>query len=261
MRKSKTLARWRSGQPARLCSLGHFIPAYVRHAAAAGYDCIWLDLEHRCMSEREVQSLLAYFHLADIDCLLRAPTLEKTRLYRYLEDGAAGLMIPHVSTAEKARLLVDAMKFPPLGDRGLDGAGLDSDFLLAAGEAYLDAANRETFLVVQIETPQAVANVEEIAAVPGVEALFIGPGDLGLRLSRTKTELTLEAATAKVAAAAARHGKAWGCPASSLEQVKSLQAQGARLIAYGGDFLAFRDMLATRGQELAQLNGPIPAAS
>jgi 2-keto-3-deoxy-L-rhamnonate aldolase RhmA len=250
MRKSKTLARWRAGQPARLCSLGHFNPPYVRHAAAAGYDCIWLDLEHRPMEQREVQALLAYFHLADIDCMLRPPTLEKTRLYRYLEDGAAGLMIPHVSTAEKARLLVEAVKFPPLGDRGLDGAGFDSDYLFAAGEAYIDEANRETFLVVQIETPQAVANVEEIAAVPGVAALFVGPGDLGLRLARTKTELTLEQATAKVAAAAARHGKAWGCPAATLEQVRQFQSQGARLIAYGGDFQAFRDMLATRGREL-----------
>lgn len=252
MRKSKTLARWRAGQPARLCSLGHFIPAYIRHAAAAGYDCIWLDLEHRCMSDREVLALLAYFHLADIDCMLRAPTLEKTRLYRYLEDGAAGLMIPHVSTAEKARLLVEAIKFPPLGDRGLDGASFDSDFLLGYSDAYTEEANRETFLVVQIETPQAIANVEEIAAVPGVDGLFIGPGDLGLRIKKLNTDFTLEQATAKVAAAATRHNKAWGCPASTLEQVRRLQQQGARLIAYGGDFVAFRDMLAARGKELAE---------
>lgn len=74
--------------------------------------------------------MLANFHLADIDCLLRAPTLEKTRLYRYLEDGATGLMIPHVSTAEKAKSLVESVEFPPIGDRGIDGAGLDSDFYL-----------------------------------------------------------------------------------------------------------------------------------
>jgi 4-hydroxy-2-oxoheptanedioate aldolase len=255
MRKSKTLARWRAGQPARMCSLGHFVPAYIRHAAAAGYDCIWLDLEHRAMTDREVQALLAYFHLADIDCMLRAATLEKTRLYRYLEDGAAGLMIPHVSTVEKARLLVEAVKFPPLGDRGLDGASFDSDFLLSWGENYTEDANRETFLVVQIETPQAVANVEEIAAVPGLDGLFVGPGDLGLRIARHKPGYTLEQAIAKVAAAAERHGKAWGCPATSIDQVRQFQAQGAQLIAYGGDFQAFRDMLATRGRELEQAYG------
>ena len=118
MRKSKTLARIRNGEPVRICSLGHFIPAYAQYAARAGFDCIWLDLEHRAMNDREVQALLAFFHKFDIDCMLRPSTLEKARLYRYLEDGATGLMIPHVSTSEKARLLVDACKFPPLGDRG-----------------------------------------------------------------------------------------------------------------------------------------------
>ncbi len=253
MRKSKTLARLRAGDPVRMCSLGHFIPAYIRHAAHFGYDCIWLDLEHRAMTDREVQALLAYFHLFDIDCMLRAPTLEKTRLYRYLEDGATGLMIPHVSTAEKARMLVDAVKFPPLGDRGLDGAGLDSDFFLGYGDDYTDEVNRETFLVVQIETPQAVANIDEIAAVDGVDGLFIGPGDLGLRIKKTPTDLTLDIAEQKVAAAAKRHGKAWGCPAGSPDKVKQLREQGAQLIAYGGDFRAFMAMLEKSASELNEV--------
>ena len=207
------------------------------------------------MSDREVQTLLAYFHLCDIDCMLRAPTLEKTRLYRYLEDGATGLMIPHVSTAEKARMLVDAVKFPPLGDRGIDGAGLDSDFLLDGGDDYIDAANRETFLVVQIETPQAVANVDEIAAVEGVDGLFIGPGDLGLRIKRTETDLTLGEASNKVAAAAKQHGKAWGCPGSSIEHVKQLRDQGAQLVAYGGEFRTLMDMLKNSAAELDEVYG------
>ncbi|MBI2480838.1 MAG: 4-hydroxy-2-oxovalerate aldolase [Planctomycetia bacterium] len=255
MRKSKTLAKLRAGNPVRMCSLGHFIPEYIRFAAHYGYDCIWLDLEHRAMTDREAQALLAYFHLFDIDCMLRAPTLEKTRLYRYLEDGAAGLMIPHVSTAEKARMLVDFVKFPPLGDRGLDGAGLDSDFILAGGDDYTDEANRETFLVVQIETPEAVANVEEIAAVRGVDGLFIGPGDLGLRINKTKTELTLDAAIEKVAAASKRHGKAWGCPAASADKVQQLREQGAQLIAHGGEFRAIMNALEECSSVLNEVYG------
>ncbi len=130
------------------------------------------------MSDREAQALLAYFYLFDIDCMLRPPTLEKTRLYRYLEDGATGLMIPHVSTAEKARMLVDAVKFPPIGDRGLDGAGLDSDFILAGGEDYIEAANRETLVCVQLEEEAAIHNAEEILAVDHVDVFFVGPADL-----------------------------------------------------------------------------------
>src|SRR5207253_5174980 len=104
MRPSKSLRRIRAGQPVRMCSMGLFNPAYVRWAAHCGFDCIWLDLEHKALELRELQALLAHFHLHDIDCMLRPPTLDKTGLYRYLEEGATGLMIPMVSTAEKARM-------------------------------------------------------------------------------------------------------------------------------------------------------------
>ena len=227
MRRSKTLARIRNQEAVRICSLGHFIPSYLRHAAHFGFDCIWLDLEHRLIDEREVQSLLAFGHMHDIDIMVRVPTLEKTRLYRYLEDGATGVMVPHVSTPEKARMLVEAVKFPPLGDRGLDGAGLDSDFVLGGGPDFTREANEQTFLVVQIETPQAVENVEEIAAVAGVDALFIGPGDLGLRLQHNPGGMTLEDAYARVAQAAKAHGKAWGSPVGSAEEIVRRREQGA----------------------------------
>jgi 2-keto-3-deoxy-L-rhamnonate aldolase RhmA len=242
MRKSKTLARVRNNEVVRMCSLGHFIPSYVRHAAHFGYDCIWLDLEHREMTDHDARALMAYFHQSDIDCMLRPATLEKTRLYRYLEDGVTGFMIPHVSTAKKARMLVDAVKFPPIGDRGLDGAGFDSDFILG-GPDYVEHANRETFLVVQIETPEAVSNADAIAAVNGVDALFIGPGDLGLRLKHADGSQTLEDCFKRVADAAAKHNKAWGCPVSSLEEMQRRREQGAQLLARGGDFLALMKML------------------
>lgn len=256
MRPSKTLAKLRSGKPVRMCALGHFIPPYVRHAAHQNFDCIWFDLEHRAMPEREVQAMLAFFHLFDIDCMLRAPTLEKIRLYRYFEDGAAGLMIPHVSTAERAREIVRAVKFPPLGDRGLDGAGLDTDFIIQGGEGYTDAANRETFLVVQIETPEAVENIEEIAAVEGVDGLFIGPADLSLRIKQLpEGSLTIEEATDRVAAAAKKHGKAWGQPGFSAEHVKELYERGAQLVNHGGDFGAFLKMLEEKSKELDEIYG------
>lgn len=244
MRRSRTRERLANNEVVRICGLGHFIPSFIRHAAHFGYDCIWLDLEHRNMHDREVQSLLALFHLYDIDCMLRAPTTEKTRLYRYLEDGATGLMIPHVSTEAAARDLVDAVKFPPIGNRGLDGAGLDTDFFLQGGPGYTDAANAETFLVVQIETPEAVENVEAIAAVEGVDGVFLGPADLSLRLPHAGPEApTLEEATARVAAAAATHGKAWGRPAPTTELLGELFGQGARLLAHGGDFGAIMQHL------------------
>lgn len=235
MRKSKTLARIRDGEVIRVCVLGHYIPAYVCHAARAGYDCMWLDLEHRSLTNREVEALLAFSHLYDLDIMLRPPTLEKTGLYRYLEDGAAGLLIPHVSTAEKASMLVDAVKFPPIGDRGLDNAGLDADFHIHDPDEYVAWANRETFLCVQIETPLGVQNAESIAAVEGVDMIFVGPGDLGLRL-RQSGKMSLDEAWEIVASACRKHGKAFGGPTMSTEQMQLRKDQGAQLLVHSSEF-------------------------
>ena len=162
MRKSKTLYKWRNNSPAKICCLQHYIPSYIAHASHFGFDCIWVDLEHKAFNDREVQSLLYQSHLHDIDIMIRPSTLEKTKLYRYLEDGASGLLIPHVSTAKKAEYLVNSIKFPPIGDRGYDGSGLDSYFQIKGGYEYTEYANNETFLVVQIETLEALEEVNEI---------------------------------------------------------------------------------------------------
>jgi 4-hydroxy-2-oxoheptanedioate aldolase len=240
MRPSKVLAKIRSGQVARICVLGHLLPYFPKLAAHWGFDGVWVDGEHRAFDPREAQSLLAFHHLADIDCIWRAVTLEKTGLYRLLEDGATGLMIPHVSTPEKARALAEATRFPPLGDRGIDGAGLDSGFYVGAGDAYVAHANRETFLVVQLETPQAVENADAIAAVPGVEVLFLGPGDLSLRLKCGDgvDDPQIMAAQQAVARAAKRHGKAWGRPVSNGQEARKVQALGGQFIALGNEFAA-----------------------
>jgi len=261
LRRSKVLARWRAGQPARLCSLGIFHPPYIAHAAANGYDAIWVDMEHKAFTATEIKSLLTYFHLYDIDCLLRPSTTDKIQLYRYLEDGATGLMIPHCNTPEIARQLVQCVKFPPLGQRGLDGAGFDGNFYMHDGADYPAFANRETFLVVQIETPEAIANVDAIAAVEGVDCLFIGPGDLGLRIKHAQPGYDLAGAARRVAAAAKKHGKQWGQPAGSAEHLRELLALGGTLLNHGSDFMALKTMLEERGREWTKvLADKLPSA-
>jgi 2-keto-3-deoxy-L-rhamnonate aldolase RhmA len=206
------------------------------------------------MSLREVQALLIACHLYDIDAMVRVPTREKTELYRYLEDGAAGLMIPHVSTVAEARDLVRSTKFPPLGERGFDNAGLDSDYYLHNIDDYAAWAHAETFLTVQIETPEAVENVEDIAAVEGVDILFVGPGDLGYRYRHDDQGdadgSRLEAAYERIAASAAANGVAWACPASGIEMIQRRRAQGCQMIANGGDYIAVLNGLNAGAQEL-----------
>lgn len=108
MRESKVLKKIRASQCARVCGMGHYLPFFIRYAAHFQYDAIWFDLEHRAMTQREVQSVLAMCRAHDIDCMVRPPTLERSRLYRYLEDGATGFMMPFVADAEAARQIVRA---------------------------------------------------------------------------------------------------------------------------------------------------------
>ncbi len=245
MRPSLIRSRIQQGKVARIACLYYPTTMLPAHAAQAGFDAIWLDSEHSTWERRELQRLIAFHHLANIDCIVRTGSRNATELYHLLEDGASGLMIPHVNTPEDAAALVRATKFPPLGQRGLDGAGLDNNFYLAGTAMYAAAANAETFLMLQIETPEAVAAVDSIAAIPGVDGLFIGPGDLSLRLECPMdwTSPKMVAAEDAVAAAAARHGIAWGRPSGTAEDIAALKRKGARLIAHGSDFGAVMKMM------------------
>ncbi len=239
MRKSKILAKVRAGRFARVCAMGHYLPFFIRRAAHLQYDGIWLDLEHRAMDPREVQAVLALCHYNDIDCMVRTPTLDRTPLYRYLEDGASGLMIPLLHDVQSAEQVVQAVKFPPLGNRGMDGAGLDSDYGLEPwqpGSTFWEDANRETFVLVQVETLGVVNNLEQIAALDGLEGLFVGPQDLGRRLAQSSKKMAVLDVVKMVAEVAKDYGKVWGITAGSLEDLERYRKMGAQLVPWGGDF-------------------------
>lgn len=259
MRKSKMLAKFRNDGFARVCGLGHYLPFFIRYAAHHNYDGIWLDLEHRAMDTREIQSILTMCHHNNIDCMVRPPTQERTKLYRYLEDGATGFLMPLISDAQMASDIVQAVKFPPLGNRGLDGAGRDADFGLGSWGPecnFTEDANRETFLITQIETLQAVEAAEEIASVEGVDGLFIGPGDLSLRIQNGPTghNITLEKAIDAVSKAAQKHNKFWCITAGSIDEIKRYRQMGAQMVPWGGDF-ALMNVLKNCSEQLNEVPG------
>jgi 2-keto-3-deoxy-L-rhamnonate aldolase RhmA len=254
MRPSLIRSRLRQDKVVRIAFLYHPAAMVPAHAAQAGFDALCLDSEHNMWDRREIQRMIAMHHLADIDCLVRTGSRNANELYRLLEDGASALMIPLVNTPEDAAALAGAVKFPPLGQRGLDGAGLDNNFFLQGTEKYPATANNEVFLIVQIETPQALANLDRIAGTPGIDGLFIGPGDLALRLGCPAdwSLPNMTAAEDAVAAAAKKHGIAWGRPAGTVEQISRVARKGGRLIAHGSDFAAIMTMLPTYAKNLAE---------
>ena len=257
MRISKVLRKLRNNQVARICATAHYIPYLPHLAAKFGYDGVWVDAEHHNWNPREIEAMMAHHQLADIDCLWRTPTREKSGLARLLEDGATALMIPQVNTADCVRQLVTATKFPPLGDRGIDGSGMDAGFWVNKPDDYVQRANRETFLIVQIETVQAVQNAEAIAGVEGVDVVFVGPGDLSLRLgcNGSLQDPKLRAALDTIIAACKKHGKPWGYPVATIEDAKLVVDMGCRFLVLGHEFWAIHNALKNCGTQLDELLG------
>jgi 4-hydroxy-2-oxoheptanedioate aldolase len=257
MRASLIRARLRQGQVVRIAALYFPNAMMPAHAAQAGFDALWLDAEHNTWDRREIQRLVAMHHLANIDCLVRTGSRNANELYHLLEDGVTALMIPLVNTAADAAALAAAVKFPPLGQRGLDGAGLDNHFYTKGTEQYTAQANAETFLIFQIETPEALDNLEAIAATPGVDGLFLGPGDLALRLGCPAdwNHPQMKHAEDAVAAVAARHRIEWGRPAGTVQQIAHVAGKGGKLIAHGSDFAAVMTMLPVYAKNLTEALG------
>jgi 2-keto-3-deoxy-L-rhamnonate aldolase RhmA len=205
------------------------------------------------MDDREIQSLLAFCHMSDIDSMVRVGHRDPNTLYRYMEDGASGLMLPLISSPAEAEQIVQAVKFPPLGNRGMDGAGLDGDYFLECGDAYTDDSNRETFLVAQIEMIEAVEQVEAIAAVEGIDALFIGWGDLSLRIRHhPDISWTLDEVADRVAAAAAANGIAWGGVTIKPEAARDWYDKGARLLVFTGEYISMMHALEAKSREIRE---------
>jgi 4-hydroxy-2-oxoheptanedioate aldolase len=237
-RTSKLLAKIRAGQVARTCVTGSPLTYFPAIAAHYGYDAVWVDAEHRAWDPLQIREMILRCHQADVDCVFRPSNTDRTALSRHLEDGATALMIPMVNTAARACELASAMKFPPQGERGLDGTGLDAGFAVGRPANYVQQANRETALITMIESPEGLLNIESIASVDGVDFVFLGPGDLSLRLgcSPSLSDAKLRAAVEHVAKACAKHGKPWGYPVGSIEDARTVAAMGAQWINFGSEF-------------------------
>jgi 4-hydroxy-2-oxoheptanedioate aldolase len=202
-------------------------PEVVELMASSGFDAIWICLEHKRVDPAVVYSLIQACRLGGADAMIRVKPSNHTDLLWLLEAGARGLMIPRVRHPDEVREIVAAMKFTPEGHRGADVVHADSAFGRATVPEYLAASNRETFLVVQIEEPEVVKHVDAIAAIAGVDVLFVGPGDLALGLGRMPSANDPEVVeiARTVGEACRRHGKCAGLPCAA-DQVPKYRQLG-----------------------------------
>lgn len=229
-------------------TLGHTSVAEV--LVQAGYDWVVIDTEHSAISTEQLLPLIQVTDLAGAPALVRVGANDPLLIKRAMDAGAAGVVVPMVNSAEEARAAVAAVKYPPHGTRGVGLAraqGYGHDF-----EAYRDAVAGDSIVVVQIEHIDAVDAIDEILAVPGVDATIIGPydlsGSLGCPGEFDRPEVADALARYEAACDAAGKPRGVHSVAPDAEKARTYLERGYSLIALGVDFL-FLSTLARSARE------------
>src|SRR5262245_34788406 len=153
-----------------------------RVLAACGFDFAFIDMEHNTMGIDTAAQIAVACHDAGVTPIVRVPGYEHYLATRLLDAGAMGIVFPHVDTAEHARQLVANCKYPPVGHRSLGGPMAQLGFRAYPRAESSALVNAETLAIMMLETPEAIANADAIAAVPGVDVLLIGTNDLTLEM-------------------------------------------------------------------------------
>lgn len=211
-------------------------PITAEICANAGFDWLLLDLEHGSGSEGDLRQQLQAVSGTGAAAIVRVAANERPRFARALDFGADGIMVPQVHSVEEARAAVSYMKYPPKGVRGLAFSNRAHGFT-QRDMAAVEATNERVVCMIQIESAAAVAGAEEIAAIDGIDVLFVGPNDLSLSLGvhGQFDDPTYIDAVEQVAAATSAAGKAGGVLVPRPDGLDPYLSRGFRLLAVGSD--------------------------
>jgi 2-keto-3-deoxy-L-rhamnonate aldolase RhmA len=215
--------------------LGTASPVVAEVCAAAGADWLLLDLEHGSGGEEQVRSVVPATGGYGVPTVVRVESAARIRIGRVLDLGAAGVMLPRLDTAVEVEEAVRHLRYPPDGDRGVATYNRACRFGLDPGA--LDRAADEILGVAQIESARAVEEVDKIAAIDGVDVLFVGPRDLShdLGVPGNLTAPVYLAALDRVRAAAGQHGKACGLLVADGGAAAARRVEGWTFIAVSSD--------------------------
>lgn len=249
-------ARIQSGElVAGTMALEFFVPGLPAIAAAAGAEFILLDMEHTGTSFETMRMLCAACRGLSIAPVIRVPTTEYSLIARALDIGAHGVMVPMVNTEEQARLIASCAHYPPAGHRGAAFGIAHDDYLPGSPVEKIAQAAARTLIIAQIESPQGVENAEAIAAVPGIDVLWVGHFDLSnfMGIPGQFDHPDFEAALSHVGRSARANGKAAGLMAGDLGWSKRVRELGYSVIAQGVDGAHYQNSVAAALKTLRTL--------
>lgn len=235
----------------RAAKLGHFVvefatPGIGHVLKSAGCDFVLFDLEHSGFGFETVKSAIRYFEAARLPAIVRVPSKEYHHIARAMDMGAEGLMLPMVGNVEEARHIVNSMKYHPVGKRGVALQVAHDNYRAGAVADKFTAANNRTTLFCQIETAEGVENADALAAIDGVDCLWVGHFDLSVSLGVPGEfdHPVFKTAIEKTIAATRRHNKALGRLVPNVETGIDIFAQGFDFVCYSGDVWVLHNALA-----------------
>lgn len=230
-------------------------PALVEMIGMVGFDCMWICNEHIGIDPSKMDSIIRACRTSGIDAMIRTKPGTYQDLLHPLEMGANGIMLPRVQNADEVRQVVKDMKFYPQGRRGADGVNAEADFGWMDFSEYLTFANDNNFLLVQIEDPEAVEHIEEIAEIDGVDIIFVGPGDLSINMGIPGEIEHPEIVDVckRVARACEANGKAAGMACPRPGMLEKYLEMGFLFLTGGSDYGIMRKGLLELREKIADL--------
>jgi 4-hydroxy-2-oxoheptanedioate aldolase len=221
--------------------IGDYSPSMVELVGHVGFDFVFIDDEHGAFSYTELEHMVRAADAVNLTPIVRV-SYDESSIQKVLDRGAKGIHVPMVNTKEDAERVVEKAKFPPDGKRGAAYYIRAAQYGKLGGTDYLQKANDETLVIVHIETPQAVANFEEIISVPGIDMAFVGATDLAVSMgySDGPQHPEVQKVIQELFEKGQKSGILMGAVAGSKEEVRSELERGANYVAVVGTSIISR---------------------
>lgn len=209
----------------------------------AGCDFMFFDMEHGPIDLGTVTDMVKVARLTKVVPLVRVPNDEYHLMARVLDAGAMGIMIPRIETREQVEKIIASTHYPPIGERGCSVPKGHNNFLPQDVWEFTEQANRETMIILQIERKKAIENIEDLVSVEGVDAVVLGPNDLGLSMGIHEKDMlaALEPEIQKVLDAAKKYKIPCGIHIGNLDWLIEWQKRGMQILTYSNDIVFLRN--------------------
>lgn len=241
MRRSKVLEKLRKKEKASCFKVNLKDAQVTELVAKCGFDCVWVDQEHIGQDWSVISSHVWASKSQDVDLMVRVARGSYSDYIRALELDATGILVPHIMSLQDAKDVVHMTRFHPIGRRPIDGGNADGGYTMEDFNTYLQEANEQRFIVLQIEDPEPLEELEEIAQLEGYDMLFFGPGDFsqGIGTPGDFSNPLIAETRKRIADVANKYGK-FAATVGTVDNLQELHDMGYHFVSVGADVVGLK---------------------